>query len=89
MLSKVHVQNYLSILEAYRVLILSKEPKRKRFVWEMFLDYQLALIYSMKIRLLKLTNDINKLFKLVALISQWKQRRWNAKDGLYKISLEL
>ena len=46
------IQNYLCILEIYRILILSKEPMRKKLVCKMFQDYQLTPVISKKIRIL-------------------------------------
>jgi len=66
-------------VETYRIRILSKGPKRKKFIWNMFQDYQLALM------IIKDTGII----ELVALIFQWKQCSGDAKDHLLKFCVEL
>ena len=65
-------------------MTLSKEFRRQKFAREILQDCQLALIISMKVWTLELTNIIT-LSKVVALTSCWKQCSGNAKDDLYKI----
>ena len=78
---KANVQNCLCVLHTYRILILSKESKKKKCARKIFQFYQLILMIGMKLRTLQLTN-VNELLKLLAMIFPWKQCRGNVKRSL-------